>query len=95
MSARRKDASKAAGRPSKTIPADEAPTTLSAIFEGLIEAHALVYVACRFMEESDDDDYGHGVFVLHQGVATLEKLLKQAERAALQAKRAQKQGGAS
>lgn len=94
MSARRKAAGKSAGPPPKAIPADEAPT-IGAIFGALIEAHALVYVACRFMEESDDDDYGCGVFVLRQGVAALDKLLKQAERAALQAGRGRKQGGAS
>ena len=86
MSARRKAASKAAGQPSKAIPADEVPT-IGAIFEALIEAHAVVYVACRFMEESEDDDYGHGVFALRLGVAALEQLLKLTERAALQAEK--------
>lgn len=94
MSARQKAARKPAGQPARAISADEVPS-IGAIFEALIEAHAVVYVACRFMEESDDDDYGHGVFALRQGVAALEELLKMAERAALQAEKAQKHGGAS
>lgn len=93
MSARRKSARKPSGRSSKTIPADEVPT-IGAIFEGLIEAHALVHVACRFIEESDDDDYGYGVFVLRQGVAALKRLIGQAEEATLEAKKAQKHSGA-
>jgi hypothetical protein len=41
------------------------------------------------------DEDGHGVFVLRHGLVALEKLLKQTEEVALQAKWAQKQGGSS
>ena len=87
-------ARKSAGASLKEVAADDA-STIGAIFEALIETHGLVFVACRFMEESDDENYGAGVFVLRLAVTALEKLLKQAERAALQADRAQNQGGAS
>ena len=93
MSAPRNAARKPAGQPAKAIPGDKAPI-IDTIFEDLIEAHGMVYVACQFIERAEDEEVGYGVYVLRHGIATLTKLLRLTEEVVL-AEKARKHGGAS
>lgn len=49
---------------------------VNAIIDTFLNAHALVLVACRVMEECDDDLDGQGaaLLVLRQGVDALDKV---------------------
>ena len=47
------------------------PDLLTLIFDDFINAHALITVAYRLIEEFDDEDRGAAVLVLGQGVQAL------------------------
>jgi hypothetical protein len=84
----------------KATSSPEAPTvdklrdSLMHILDDFINAHALVKVAYRHIEEWDDEDRGAAVLVLGKGVQALDEFSDQLEQIRRSQKRLPK-GGAS
>ena len=73
---------------------------LTAVFKELFDACILARVACRAMEECDDDNYGPAIFALHQCVGAVTEVSDKLREAAIQLPRFRRknvnaQGGAS
>jgi hypothetical protein len=66
--------------PSKPTVEDKLPDLLMLIFDDFINAHALVTVAYRLIDEIDDEDRGAAVLVLGQGVQALDEFSDKLER---------------
>ena len=81
MSARKSSQSTNKTKPTPEITdADNHTDILMLILDEFIDAHALVTVAYRHIEEWDDADRGAAVRVLGQGVEALDELAAKLER---------------
>ena len=88
-------------QPTKATPSPEAttveklPDLLTLIIDDLINAHALVTVAYRVIDEWDDEDRGAAVRVLGKNVEAFDDIADKLERLRVLDERRGAQGGGS
>jgi hypothetical protein len=68
---------------------------LDLFMDDFIDAHAMVCVSCRVLEEPDEEDsHGAAVSVLRKALAALDELSKKLERGRVAYERGRQQGDA-